>query len=75
MKPEIKEILLQLPKTSQGQALKVYLDSKIDELSDISTATDIEDVKGRQYALKLLKGILFFYGDNAIGTRNKPRYD
>lgn len=61
MRIEIKQLLNDLPKTSHGQALKEYLDEKYREINDVSSIQTLEDAKGKQIALKLLKEIFSFY--------------
>lgn len=61
MRADVKEILFQLPQTSHGQALKIYLDEKFDLINDVHGIETLEEVKGRQIAIKLLEDIFNFY--------------
>ncbi len=55
-----RDILLKkLAKNPEGDALRDFMEEKIKELSDISTAEDWENVLGRKLAIKKLKDILF----------------
>lgn len=75
MNSDIKKLLLELPKTSHGQALRVYLNERYDEIDSVEDVESIEDAKGKKIALKILKGIFNFYVDNSGTPNAKTRYD
>lgn len=56
MKKEDKDRLLkQLSKSSEGIALKEYLEETINKMTDIFTITSYEELIGKQIAIKLIK--------------------
>lgn len=77
MTPEMKQALAELAKTSYGQWLVRYLDLKFEDIGDVMKATTLEDLKGRQYALKVLNEMFaFLAGDNSkLGSSGKPKYN
>lgn len=75
IEPRIKDLLYELPKTSHGQALKVYLDQQYAEINDVTSVVTLEDAKAKQIALKLLAKIFHFYGDNSVAKVSKAKYD
>lgn len=75
MKPEIKELLLQLPRTSQGQALKVFLDEEFDKINDVTDIKTIEQAIGKQIAMQTLNKIFsFYYEQQQQGGQKKNNY-
>lgn len=74
MRAEIKQLLLELPKTSHGQALKEFLDEQYKEINDVTNITTLEEAKGKQYALKVLKKIFGFYGEQPTGDKKPNQY-
>jgi predicted nucleotidyltransferase len=74
IKPEIQELLFQLPNTAQGQALKVFLDEEFDLINDVGGVTTLEEVKGKQIALKTLNKIFDFYVKKPITEKQKNQY-
>ncbi len=77
MTPEMKNALAELSKTSYGQWLVRYLDLKFEEIGDIMKCQDEIDMKGRQYALKVLNEMFaFLAGDNSkLGPTGKSKYN
>lgn len=71
MRIEIQKLLEELPKTSHGQALKEFLDEQYAEINDVTTISTLDEAKGKQYALKVLKKIFAFYGEK-LSTGKKP---
>ena len=57
-----EKLLKRLTKSAEGNALKEFLEEKIQKLSDISGAKDWEDVLSRQKAINHLKDTLFYLG-------------
>ena len=56
MKKEDKDRLLkQLSKSSEGIALKEYLEETINKMTDIFTINSYEELIGKQIAIKLIK--------------------
>jgi hypothetical protein len=72
MRIEIKTLLSELPKTSHGQALKEYLDEKYEEIKDVSSVTTLEEAKGKQIALKIMKELFSFYGVDKSPSSKVP---
>lgn len=75
MKPEIKELLYQLPNTAHGQALKVFLDAEFDAINDVFDIQTLEDAKGKQIALKTLNKIFSFYKGTSNPQREHGKYE
>lgn len=74
MTPELKELLNNLGKSSYGAALQEYLNLKYEELNDVLKATE-QDLRGRQFAIKIMNELFGFLGDNSkVAGRNKKQY-
>lgn len=46
----------------QGKALKELMESAYEELSDVTTIGSLEEMKGRQFAIKVLDNIFSSIG-------------
>lgn len=75
MREAVKNLLYELPKTSHGKALKEYLDEQIKEVNDVTGVVTLEDVKGKQIAVKILKKIFAFLGDKSVDVKPKNQYN
>lgn len=74
MIPEYEKLLGMLSQTNYGQALKAYLEEKKREIGDISQIQSWEEAKGRQIALKLIRGIFAFLEDKEVNSKTKNPY-
>lgn len=64
-----KELLEQMSKTPYGAALQAYLDEAFEELNDIQTCKDAEDLKARQKALGVIEKLFKFIRPHAAITQ------
>lgn len=75
MNPEIKKILGELKNTSHGQALRKYLESRRDDLNDLSRLFGPEDMVEKRGMVKMIKELLGFYGDNTpVDKKSNQQY-
>ena len=68
MRPEVKQLLYDLPNTSSGQALKEFLTEEYIKLDSVEGITDMAEVKGKQLALATLEKIFSFYKKDKIDS-------
>lgn len=74
IKPEHKELLAQLGANQFGKALRAFLDEKVWELQSVRNASDWEDVKGKQKALKIIDELFYFMKEKKEITKDKNPY-
>jgi hypothetical protein len=70
----ISETLKQMNQTNFGQALKKVLEQKKEELNDVSTIKTLDELLGRQHAIKLIDDIFNFMQDKKVEVINKNQY-
>jgi predicted N-acyltransferase len=70
----IEKLLLELPKSSYGAALKVFLEEELGKVDSIDGIKTIEEVKGKQIAKEIIKKIFAFYKVDKSSGQNKNRY-
>jgi hypothetical protein len=78
LRPENRQLLVELSKTQYGRALKEYLDEKKAEISNINTIPkdNIEvEVVGRRFALELIKTLFDFMEEKPGQNRPKGQYE
>jgi len=72
--PEQKQLLEQLPNTQYGKALFAYLEQEYSVIGDIMSAENIEELKGRQHAVRFLKKLFYFMEPRKLDTKIKNTY-
>lgn len=75
LKPETKELLLQLSKSPYGRALQEYLHSALDEIRDITTTKSWEETQGRQFAVKLILDLFSSMQEKKVQEKTKNQYE
>ena len=73
-KPERRQLLEELSRSMQGQALQSYLHEKYEEIGDITKCTSWEDALGRKYALQTLKELFYFIEEKKKEERTPNQY-
>lgn len=71
---DVEDILKQIPGTLYGQALTVLLEQYKAELNNVNKITTMDELLGKQYALKLIDDIFKFMDNKRVETKNKNQY-
>ena len=71
---DIEKILHELGGTSYGAALKLVLEQKKNELNKVGTLKTLEELLGRQHAIKLIDDIFSFMGEKVEKEIKKNQY-
>jgi len=72
--PQNRALLETLPSSAHGRALQEYLEEEIQSIGDISSCQSWDETLGRKHAIKLLKGILFFYEEKKSKPKSPSQY-
>lgn len=73
-KEERKKLLETLSVTSQGRALREFLEEKIDEIKDVENCTSWEDTLGRKHAVRVLRELFSSLSDKKEEKRTPNQY-
>lgn len=73
LKPTTTEKLKELSTMVHGTALRELIEATYEELSDVTTIETIEELKGRQFAIKVLDNVFAAVGGFKPPTK-RTRY-
>lgn len=71
---EVEDILSQIPGTLYGQALRALLDQWKEEMNNVKTIKTIEELIGRQDAIKLVDDLFKFMDNKRVENKSKNQY-
>lgn len=71
---EHKKLLSELKHTQYGVALKIFLESELEELSDITTSKTWQETVGRQKAVRMIRRLFSFMEEKKTTDKTKNQY-
>ena len=70
----VMKILIQLPQTSYGEALKLFLEEELRAIDSVDSVVTLSEIKGKQLAKKTIKRIFAFYPVGTFDKKPKNKY-
>lgn len=75
IKPETRQLLVELGKTQYGKALRDFLDEQVKEVGDITKATSWDDTLGRKHFLTFVSKLYTVLEEKDIAEKSRSQYD